>query len=154
MLARLKKIISSLDGSDQSRTATDFEDHKIAAAALLVNAAMIDGVLAPSEEHKLDILLRERFGLDEQQSRQLLELAWREEEQAVDLYGFTRRIAHVLDEKDRLGIIEMMWEIAFADGVLHEFEENLIWRVAELLHVPSRERIRLRRLVRERSEKS
>ena len=50
-------------------------------------------------------------------------------------------------------IVEMLWEMVYADGTVHEFEDNALWRIAELLNVPSRERIRLRKMVeRDRGE--
>ena len=60
-----------------------------------------------------------------------------------------RRLNESLDDKERLRLIEMMWTVAYADGTVQEFEENIIWRVSELLGVPARERIAMRRKVRE-----
>ena len=69
------------------------------------------------------------------------------EHEAIDLYHFTSRINRSLDEAGRLRIVEMMWEIAYADGQVTEFEDNLLWRAADLLGVSSRERIELRQQV-------
>jgi uncharacterized tellurite resistance protein B-like protein len=69
------------------------------------------------------------------------------EQEAVDLYQFTARLNRTLDEKGRARVIEMMWQVVFADGTVSEFEDNLIWRAADLLHVPPRERIALRNRV-------
>ena len=66
---------------------------------------------------------------------------------SVDLYHFTSLINRTLDEAGRLGIVEMMWEVVFADGRVNEFEDNLMWRAADLLGVSSRDRIALRRRV-------
>ena len=71
--------------------------------------------------------------------------------EAVDLYHFTSLLNRTLDDAGRRRMIEMMWEIAFADRRISEFEDNLIWRAADLLFVPSRERIELRRAVAARS---
>jgi len=65
----------------------------------------------------------------------------------VDLYHFTSLINRSLDEPGRLGIVEMMWEIVLADGRVTEFEDNLMWRAADLLGVSSRDRIALRQRV-------
>jgi len=71
----------------------------------------------------------------------------RADNEAVDLYHFTSLINRTLDEKGRLAIVEMMWEVVFADGSINEFEDNLMWRTADLLGVSSRDRIALRRRV-------
>ena len=65
----------------------------------------------------------------------------------IDLYHFTSLLNRELEEDGRRCVVEMMWEIAYADGHVSEFESNLIWRAADLLGVPSRERIELGRRV-------
>ena len=69
------------------------------------------------------------------------------EHEAIDLYHFTSLINRSLDEDGRRRIVEMMWEIVYADGRVTEFEDNLIWRAADLLGISSRERIELRQRV-------
>ena len=69
------------------------------------------------------------------------------ENESVDLYHFTSLINRSLDEAGRIGVVEMMWEIVFADGQVNEFEDNLMWRAADLLGVSSRERIAARQRV-------
>jgi uncharacterized tellurite resistance protein B-like protein len=66
---------------------------------------------------------------------------------AVDLYAFTSVVKRHLDEEARIEFIRLMWEIVFADGELHELEDHTLWRVAELIGVDRRDRIRLRREV-------
>ena len=78
---------------------------------------------------------------------ELIEQAAAADEKAVDLYHFTRLLNGSLDEAERLRMIEMMWAMAYADGAASEFEDNLIWRVADLLGVSSTERIALRHRV-------
>ena len=68
---------------------------------------------------------------------------------AVDLYRFTSVINHALDDEGRRRIVEMMFEAAYVDGKLTEFEDNVVWRASELLNVPARERVNIRRSVRE-----
>jgi uncharacterized tellurite resistance protein B-like protein len=122
-------------------------DYRLAAAALLVHAAGIDGNISAIEREKLHDVLKQRFSLDEQQTATLIADATAAEQEAIDLYHFTSRINRTLDEDGRKRIVEMMWEIAYADGRVTEFESNLIWRAADLLGISSRERIDLGRQV-------
>jgi len=147
MLSRLKAMVERLAPADEQSIEASIEDHKLAAAALLVHAVHVDGQADPVELEQLNAILMNSYELNEAEAQKLIDMARREDERAVDLYGFTRRISKALPPEERLKIIEMLWRIAFADGVLHEFEQNMIWRVAELMHVPSRERIRLRQKV-------
>ena len=66
------------------------------------------------------------------------------EHEAVYLYNFTSDLNRALDDDGRRRIVEMLWEVIYADGRLNEFEDNLVWRVADLLHVSSRDRIEIR----------
>jgi len=130
-------------------TLAGFADHdlRLATAALLVHAAAIDGKVSDAERVKLGHLLRQRFELDEAAARELIEQATAADEKAIDLYRFTHLLNGSLGENERLRMIEMMWAVTYADGAASEFENKLIWRVADLLGVSSTERIALRHRV-------
>jgi uncharacterized tellurite resistance protein B-like protein len=76
--------------------------------------------------------------------------ATRVEGEAVDLYHFTSVIMRSVNEEGRLRIIEMMWELVYADGQVSEFEDNVVWRAADLLGISSRDRLDLKHSVAER----
>lgn len=147
MFNSLRKLISDLSdgGAQASRFADD--DYRVAAAALLVHAAAIDGSIADSERDKLHGLIKQRFDLDDAAADELVAEATKAEQKSVDLYHFTAKLNRSLDDAGRARIIEMMWQIAYADGTVTEFEDNLIWRAADLLCVPQSERIALRERV-------
>jgi len=71
--------------------------------------------------------------------------------EAIDLYAFTSVLKRHLDADARKAFIELMWEVVYADGELHELEDNVVWRVAELIGVESRDRIEARRRVAART---
>jgi uncharacterized tellurite resistance protein B-like protein len=77
----------------------------------------------------------------------LIASATRVEGEAVDLYHFTSVIMRQVDAEGRLRIVEMMWELVYADGQVNEFEDNVVWRAADLLGVSSRDRIDLKHRV-------
>jgi hypothetical protein len=87
-----------------------------------------------------------RLCLDEAQTDALVADMTEAEEEAIDLYHFTSLLNRALGEDGRRRVVEMMWEIANADGHVSEFESNLIWRAAE---ISSRERLELGRRVAE-----
>ena len=119
---------------------------------MLLHAAAIDGNISASEHERLRARLKERFGLDDDAVIALLEEATTAEREAVDLYRFTSLLNRSLDDEGRLRIVEMMWEVVFDDGPASEFEDNLLWRVSDLLGVSQHERIALRHRVAERSK--
>jgi len=126
------------------------EEVRMAAAALLVHATVVDGNVDRREGEVLRDVLERRFDLDRTEAGELIKEASEKEAEAVDLYGFTSVLTRRLDRPERLKIVEMLWEVVIADGVIHEFESNLVWRAAELLGVTSRDRVLLRKRVEER----
>ena len=147
MLASLKSLIGELTSGDKHPARFADNDYRVAAAALLIHAAVIDGNMTEAEREKLRAVIMQRFELDDAATAELIEQATTAEHDAVDLYHFTSTLDRTLDEAGRLRIVEMMWEVAYADGGITEFEDNLIWRASDLLYVPSRDRIELRRRV-------
>jgi uncharacterized tellurite resistance protein B-like protein len=95
------------------------------------------------ERDQMHAVVKRQFGLDEATTDELVAEATEAEHEAVDLYHFTSLINRSLDEDGRRRIVEMMWEIIYADGRVTEFESNLMWRAADLLGISSRERIEL-----------
>ncbi len=147
MLESLKNLISDLTGGDKHPSRFEENDYRLAAAALMVHASTIDGIATEAEQGRLRGVLQHRFSLDDAATDELIAAATLAEHEAVDLYHFTSLINRSLDENGRRGIVEMMWEIIFADGRVSEFEDNLMWRAADLLGVSSRERIAIRRRI-------
>jgi uncharacterized tellurite resistance protein B-like protein len=149
MLKAFKQFLSDLAAGDKDQSRFDEGDYRLAAAALLVHAAMIDGQISDIERNRLQAVIMLRFDLNAEAASELIASATQAEQEAVDLYRFTSLLDRCLDEKGRQHIVEMMWQVAYADGRVTEFEDNLIWRAADLLHVPSRTRIELRQRVAE-----
>jgi uncharacterized tellurite resistance protein B-like protein len=151
MLQALKQFLSELaDGSKDTRRFAE-DDYRVAAAALLIHTAAIDGRILGAERDRLIDLMKRSFDLDDEAATELVERGSEAEREAVDLYRFTRQLVHALDEEGRLRIVEMMWQIAYVDSRVTEFEDNLIWRAADLLGVSRHERIALRRRVADKA---
>ena len=147
MFETFKAFISEfVDGEKHPSQFAD-NDYRLAAAALLVHAASIDGEMTASEGEKLRAVIKERFALDDAATDELVTKATAAEHESVDLYHFTHSLNRTLDERGRARIIEMMWEIVYADGARDELEDNLLWRAADLLGVSPQERIALRRRI-------
>jgi uncharacterized tellurite resistance protein B-like protein len=80
--------------------------------------------------------LRTKFGLTDDEAARLTELAHDTARASTDLYAFTSRIDAEFDMPAKLRMIELMWGVAYADGELSAHERHLMWRIADLLHVP------------------
>ena len=148
MLDALQGFIRRLGVEEEVRHFSA-DDSRLSLAALLVHTVAIDGVVSDEERGKLREILARNFGLSGDDLDRLVEDATAADNEAVDLYRFTSVLKRSMSEDERVRVIENLWDMAFADGASHEFEENLVWRVAELLGVSPRDRIAMRRLVAE-----
>jgi uncharacterized tellurite resistance protein B-like protein len=148
MLETLRQFIADVV-SPQAHENQAFDDtgYRLAATALLIHVISLDGEPSAIEKSKLHSLIETRFGLDPGTADRLIAAATLEEGEAVDLYHFTSVIMRSVNEEGRLRIVEMMWELVYVDGSVSEFEENVVWRAADLLAVSSRDRVNRKRRV-------
>jgi len=152
MLTDIKDFFAELTGGHKSQDKFAETDYRRAAAALLVHVATLDGDLDESRRRALHDILETRFSLDAGATDELIAAARADDREAVDFYHFTSLLMRTLDEAGRLRIIEMLWEMAYADGVASAFEVNVMRRIADLLGVSDRDRTALRERVARRAQ--
>jgi uncharacterized tellurite resistance protein B-like protein len=151
MLDKLRQFIADVV-SPTAHDSQEFDDTgcMLAATALLIHVISLDGEPTDVEKRRLHDLIETRFRLERGAADKLIASATRVEGEAVDLYHFTSVLMRSVNEEGRLRIVEMMWELGYADGRVSEFEENVVWRAADLLGVSSRDRIELKHRVSSR----
>lgn len=120
------------------------DDPRLAVAVLLVQLAAVDGTVSEDEKLAVRAALQRHYGMDESSVRELVHEARRRDADSVDFYHFTSALSS-LPETERLEIIKMMWQVVFADAENHELEDNMVWRIAELIGVSARQRTILRK---------
>jgi uncharacterized tellurite resistance protein B-like protein len=147
MFDSFRKLISDLGEGAKHPERFDETDYRLAAAALLMHAATIDGSVARVERDRLHAVIKQRFELDDAAADELIEKATVAERESIDLYKFTARLNSSLNAAGRARVVEMLWQIVCADGVVTEFEDNLVWRAADLLGISRNERIALKQRV-------
>ena len=141
MLNRLRELFAGLGSAPGAERHFDPDDMRLAAAALLVHCMAVDGAVTPNEKAKLRDVLAGTFGLAGADLQLLIDEAVQAEAESVDLYRFTSVLKRHMTQEQRLGLVEQLWEIVYADGRSSEFEENLLWRIAELLAVSREARL-------------
>jgi uncharacterized tellurite resistance protein B-like protein len=142
ILAQLKKIFG--EDSLPRGVLEDREPLELATAALLLELARADFSESEQEVAVIRHLLQKRFKLSEQALDVLMANAARRADSAVSLHEFTHRLNRELPEADKLAIVEMLWRVSHADGHIDKHEEHLIRRIAGLLHIGDRDRVRLK----------
>lgn len=131
----LSRPFAAQDGPDDSGVAPG----GLAVAALLVEVLRADFQLDTRERQEVHESLRRLLGLDDGDCHALAELADRQLDAAHDLYQFTSQVNRQFSVREKVELVEQLWRIARADDVVHKYEEHLIRRIADLLHVPHRD---------------
>ena len=139
MLTLIKQFFNAeLEISQSSNEST----LQLAAAALLIELAHADAERDEQEQQALKAALKASFSLTEEQLHTLVELAEQEAREATSLYQFTRLINDHYSPEQKIQLIEMLWQVALADGEICKYEDHLIRKTAELLYVSHSDFIR------------
>jgi uncharacterized tellurite resistance protein B-like protein len=142
VIEQLKKFFS---GRPEAKGVLETrEPFELAIAALMLELARADFSQSPAELTAIRQLLEKRYGLTNAALDKLILDASRRADRAVSLHEFTHQLNQELPEAEKLAIIEMLWRVSRADGHIDTHEEQLILRIAGLLHVSDRDRVRLK----------
>ncbi len=117
---------------------------QIATCALLLEAAHADDDFSAGEREMVAGLVRDRFGLTEAESTELIALAENERLESTDLFQFTRLVGERMDRTRKLAIVESLWRVVYSDGMLEAHEDALMHKLARLLDLRHRELIALK----------
>jgi uncharacterized tellurite resistance protein B-like protein len=147
MFDHIRALLSGEPSPNLSKSGSKLQ---IAVAALLVQAATMDDTFDAAERATIERLLAARFDLQGDSVRVLLAAAEDAAERSSQLYSFIHVVVEQLNAEERVQIIEMMWEVAYADGVLDPDEDALLRRVAGLLYVSDYDRGAARKRVLQR----
>ena len=147
MFDTIKSLLRQSGITSEAMQAQQLNERDVAVAALLLEAASADGDYADGEHALLSELLARKLNLSKKQSGILLEAARVKQHEAVELFKFTEAAKRGMNEEERVGLVEMLWEVVYADGVLSDYEDRLIRSVAALLYVPDRARAEARQRV-------
>lgn len=109
---------------------------QLATAALLVEVARLDRDVDASERSAMLRAVREKFGLEAGEAETLIGLAEAEAREATDYYQFTSLINRHFSQEQRQRVVELMWQVAYADAELSAHEQHVVRKVADLLYVP------------------
>ena len=148
MIARLKQLLSKAAQLDEAAPSDD--RLAFATAALMVEAARMDDDFSAEERRRIVALLAGHFDLAAAAAEALVDRVAEAVEESVEFYGWTRELKDRLDHEERIGVVEMLWEIVYADAALHAMEANLMRRLAGLLYVTDRDSGLARRRARRR----
>jgi uncharacterized tellurite resistance protein B-like protein len=146
MINALKKLISKNNTDAPVLSGVELKESYKGAAALLIEAALADGEFDAAERLKIQAALCHMFGLPENVIDDLLEDLEKQIADSNNLYGYSRIVKTELDYEQRVLLIQMLWEVVYADGELDDFESNLLRRLSGLLYVSDQDSGRAKKL--------
>jgi len=138
----LSRVFDFLTGSAPPKD--EAPELELAVAALMIEAARMDNDFSAEERSTVERLLAARFHMPPEEAHALIEQAAAKVHHSTQFFPFTQAICRTLEPEARVHIIEMLWKVAYADGVLDPHEDMLVRRLAGLIHVPDRERAHAR----------
>ncbi len=142
MLTKLQKFFDQYLSKDTETKIPLERRLQMATAALMVEMLHVDEQVTKEEETKLHHILKQRFELSDDEIEILIDLANIEKREATDYYTFTSLLNEHYTQQQKIKLVEDLWQLAYADRVLDKYEEHLLRRLAELLHVPHQDFIR------------
>lgn len=151
MLKSLQRFLDDLLPTAQSAQEPHTHEHRLqlATAALLMEMVYADFEASPAEADHVAALLEREFRLTSQEALRIAELGNRQSRDAISLHEFTGALDTSLSTADKVRIIEMLWQVAYADGALDKYEEHLMRKLADLLHLSHRQLIQAKHRVLE-----
>ncbi|WP_128565899.1 TerB family tellurite resistance protein [Methylobacterium crusticola] len=132
LITRLRAYAAEMFGAPAPQADAETGQH-LAAAALLVHVARVDGTLAAVERERLARLLRGSFAASQAEAEVLIDRAIGFDDETRDVAELVGLIGRDAPEAERRGLLGMAWAVAAADGQVHEFEDDLVWRLGQLL---------------------
>jgi len=139
----MMKLLKSLIGSKESaiEPGRRFQRIQLATCALLLEMAHTDEEFSPAEHALIEDLLENRFNLPPEAIRELMELAQGERQNSLDLYHFARDINENFSIDEKVELLESLWRLVYADGLLDKYEEYLMRQLTKLLRLSHRQMI-------------
>ena len=152
MLKKIKEHISNLNNepiemADQEQKDTEIINN--ACAALLIETALADKVFNEEEMISMKQTLNKVYKVDEQDIEELINESKKKVSESTSLYEYTRLINDLCNYEDKIRLISNLWSIAFADQHLDKYEEYLIRKISDLLHVSHKDFIQQKLLVKQ-----
>jgi len=152
MLKKIKEYISDLGNESSEIPNKEQKDKEIinnACAALLIEIALADKVFNEEELISMKQTLNKVYKVDEKDIEELINESKKKASESTSLYEYTRLINDLCDYEDKIRLISNLWSIAFADQQLDKYEEYLIRKISDLLHVSHKDFIQQKLLVKE-----
>jgi len=141
MITKLQLFLKKYFNSEEDETPLEHQ-LQLASAALMIEMIHVDDQVTSNEEEKIRQLIKQRYDMTKTEIEDLILLARDEKHEATDYYAFTSLLNTHYTQQQKIKLVQDLWHIAYADKQLDKYEEHLLRRLADLLHVPHKDFIR------------
>ena len=148
MIKKIKNLITNLSGKE--KIVDEMGESKLnnACAALLVEVAFADKDFDEREKESLKVSLLETYKLEEDSINEIILDAEKSIEESTSLYGYTRIVNDEFEYENKLDLLRNLWKVAFADGYLDKYEEHLLRKISDLIHISHSDYINIKLEIR------
>jgi len=148
MINKIKELITKFSNKEEIEEESDFSQLNNACAALLVEIAFADKEFDETEKTSLKLTLMETYAIEEADIDEIIKDAENTVAESTSLYGYTRIVNDEFEYDDKLSLLKNLWKVAYADGNLDKYEEHLIRKISDLIHISHSDYINIKLEVR------
>ena len=148
MIKKIKNLITNLSGKEEIVDEIGESKLNNACAALLVEVAFADKEFDEKEKESLKVSLLETYNLEEDAINEIILDAEKSIEESTSLYGYTRIVNDEFEYENKLDLLRNLWKVAFADGYLDKYEEHLLRKISDLIHISHSDYINIKLEIR------
>ena len=149
MIKKIKDLISNFSSKEEIIEESDLSSLNNACAALLVEIAFADKDFDETEKQALKQALVQTYDISESEIQEIIEDAETTVDESTSLYGYTRIVNDEFGYEDKLNLLKNLWKVAYADGYLDKYEEHIIRKISDLIHISHSDYINIKLEIRE-----
>jgi len=129
--------IKSLFKKEKKSVLPTKEDYNVnlTCASLIIEVALADKDFDVTEINLLKIILKDSYDISPEKIDSLIESAESTVENNTSIYSYTREINDSLNYEQKIDLLDGLWKISYADGTLDKFEEHLVRKISDLIHI-------------------
>jgi len=142
----INQVVDAISAPTNDEKSPESRDAALrsATAVLMLDVARSDHVFEESEFERVLGLVEKHFGMSPEDAAELVNAADEKAEELVSLHEFTQLLHNNLDESEKARIVGLLWQVAYADGRLDKYEDSLVRKISDLLHVSRGRSMRLK----------
>ena len=148
MINKIKDLISNFSIKEELAKEPDLTSLNNACAALSVEIAFADKDFEEREKQALIKSLIQTYNIDKLEIQEIIEDAEATVNESTSLYGYTKIVNEEFEYEDKLNLLKSLWKVAYADGYLDKYEEHLIRKISDLVHISHSDYINIKLEIR------